>query len=269
MNNCIFISDEFKKVNTLYHFTTFEIFKKILDSGSFFMTPLGPNLNDKNEVSYLTNYSKGKVFISCFTASLNEKFWSHNDYAKSCESGVCIAFDVAKLLEVKIMSCSYEYLDYSDRMIFNYDKYENTSDYRIRNLVFDKVKYKKDPMEDYTFDSETFHFFENVSNINETELIKYCKGINNSGFVKTILDANGNDQSYENEYRILARILHKGSELKWQEENKKFPKEIFDRLLLDIKPLISSFVIIVKKQFTSLNEIEELAKNYNFKYEII
>jgi len=44
---------------------------------------------------------------------------------------------------------------------------------------------------------------------------------------------------------------------------------LFEKLLIDIKPLISSLVIIVKKEFRFLKELEELSKKYNLRHEVI
>jgi len=44
---------------------------------------------------------------------------------------------------------------------------------------------------------------------------------------------------------------------------------LFEKLLIDIKPLISSLVIKVKKEFRFLKELEELSKKYNLRYEVI
>ena len=269
MGNCKIVSEKFIENKKLYHFTTFENLRSIIENGTLYMSKLDSNLNDKNEITYIPEYSNGKIFITCFTATMNEKFWESEDYAKNSSVGVCICFDTNRLIEIKVMSSSRKYLDFADRMSPNYNSYENESDYRIRNLIFDKVIYVDDPKKEKIFDNQTYNFFHGCVNIDESDLRKYCETILNYGFKKTILDSEGQDQSYEDEYRILARILHKGSEVKWQNERKEFPRGMFDRLLIDIKFLIPTLEIIVKKDFSFFNELERLSNEYDFKYRII
>ena len=258
-----------ENISNLYHYTTFEALDSIIKTGCLYISPLDEKLNDKNEYKYLPEYDKGKIYISCFTSQMNDNFWHKEDYAKTTKKGVCIKFNVSELIKLQIKTFTGQTLELCDRSIFNYTTCSEESDFGYDIAMLKKVIYVDDPTKYPICDKKQFQFYNGCCNINNEELRTFCTTIPHFSYVKAKIDANGNDQSYEKEYRIIVRIRAKMSAIGWGLRNYEKPQKPFERLLLDIKPIKGLLEVFINKDFDYTEEMIKLSNDYGFKYIII
>lgn len=265
----------FDKQNKLYHFTSYETLKLILGNLKLRLSVIDECLNDPDEINYIPDVFKRKVYTVCFTDSAtNNYFW--NEYAKNKEDvnhtgsqvGVCIEINKSKLPDFnkfQLYSESGNRYMYEDEVHSNpnfnaldYNSYKNEDDWCIREAVGLKVVYKDNPYADCSYDDELVEFFKNIYPKDE------FKSINNPGFVKS------KDWHNERESRIRVLVHSKGPSVYFDEKHKfYYPKPNFRHMFLDISGWLKGITIIIKDEFLYKDQLKAICEKYGIEFKIL
>lgn len=257
----IFFDEETKRIDSLYHFTKFKNFKSIISNCCLYMTQINDNLNDKKEKEYVKGIEE--YYITCFTSEMNELFWNHKDYGENEKYAVCIKLNSKRLSELVFRYENGEEISNGPRE-FGYLYKNNYSDFRLHGVSIHKVIYKENPMDDLIIDEELYNNYKGCANLDREEIKKKCTRIKNRGYVKSVIDCNGNDQSYENEHRVITILTYKGARM-----IEPLPYHKITKILLDFSNIKNDVVAYVKKGFECKEEFVEICQKYGIKYEIV
>ena len=267
-SNYVSLTKQFEQIEKLYHYTTFETLKIILENKTFRLSAINETLNDPFEMEYLDYVWQGKVFVVCFTTSnRNEYFWKNYAYRNDSRNnqGVCIGINKKNINRFE----DYKVMDSNKKLFANYvgsnlsyNSYDKNEDWAIKQCIGGKVIYKDNPCDDFSFDEELANFFDGIFDKS------LFQRVNDSGFVKAkTYSINGIQHRWdvEDEYRIRVVVHSKGLSF----SNGKYHKPPFKYIYLDISNWIENITIYVRRRFSLINELDELSQKYGFKYEVI
>lgn len=256
---------DFENEDVLYHFTSFNALKSILHSKKFRLSSLSI-VNDPDEMIYLDNIWKKKVFIISFTNKIDDYFW--DNYVKSTKEGVCISIRNKNLDN---FTCYDEnnnkfksFIDNGNKSVVNHKSYDKNEDWEIYDISCLKVLYTDyiEEYRDYRYD--LIDIFSNCENLNKQELISEFSSIKAQGFIKS-----KKKWEQESEYRVRITVRPIGQEQYFVRTIKHTPTPPFDYIYVDISKIINQIKIFIKKDFMFLEELEKLCSCSGIYFEII
>lgn len=213
-------------------------------------------LNDITEKDILDNIWKDKIFIACFTNSMNDYFWEN--YAKGKKQGVCIEIDMEKFKYNKILSEKGIIL--GNKTDYSYDNENNEIEWIIYDISGLEVVYKDNPSLDYYYDENLICLYGGCVDINKDDFRYY----NNQGYSK-----KSDEWGQENEYRIRCAVRPKGQETYIKGTRILYHRPDFEFLFIDLSNQEDAFKIIINKEFELLDEIQSFCKSKGINLEII
>jgi len=248
----------FENEKVLYHFTSYEALISIISSKKFRLSNFS-SINDALEKKYLDSFWTNKVFFISFTNEITKYFW--NTYSRNSEEGVCISIENKNLIDLtcyddkNIKFKTVE--DIKNRTDNEYKSYCNNSDWVIYDISCLKVIYTDNPEDNRMFDYDLIDFYKECSNISQDEILKDFSSINGQGFIKE------NPWSKEKEYRIRITVRPIGREQYFEGVKKISPQPPFKYIFVDISNILNQIKIIVKDNFSKMDELIKLCENVN------
>lgn len=257
-------SQQFKDNNTLFHFTNYEVLKKIFSTKKLRLTKIESKiLNDQTEKAHVNLIWRGKIFIISFTNEIKQYFWKN--YCLSKKEGIAIKIKTKDLLEKENL-----FFDEQDVMLeeckngnAEHISYDKTSDWGIRMVDYLKVIYDN-PIDYKKWNYEMFEFYGGCLNIDKEELLSAASSNIAQGYIK-----DKTKWIYENEYRIRLAVRPKGVEQFFKNLTKVQPEFPSNYLYMDISRFIDQLSIVITNEFEHKFELMELCSRYNVKIEEI
>lgn len=250
---------DFYKEDFLYHFTSFEALKTILNSGKFRLSRIS-NLNDSKESKYINPFFDGKVFTFSLTKTIKEYFWDNYTQGFGKEGGI--------IIQIKNIRGWYESIVTKDGNAFqkvlksniDYKSYNQENDWGIYDISCLKVIYKDYPENDFDFDNETYEIYKDCKLFDNSEQYNRLININNQGYVKESI------WSEEDEYRIRIIMRPKGVEEILGIDRNVIPKFPSNFIYLDISNKFHLINILISKDFLYKDELNYICRKYGITY---
>ena len=204
----------------LYHYTSLEALDIILANRSLRLSSL-IKVNDPQENKRITSIWNKKVFVACFTNTLDNSDYFFANYGKVRITFLNkiehsdIFFD--STLKFKVIDF---HLDCKSESDLEYKSYSNDQDWCLFDVSFADVYYTNDL--DFHISSDGFE--------SNAGLIKQKSGIDNKGISR--------DWSVEKESRLRVAVRPIALEAVSEGNDFKYPKPPFDYLYISIKNLI-------------------------------
>jgi hypothetical protein len=246
----------FKEETNLYHYTTFDGLKKIINNKRFRLTRID-QISDPLEVKYLDRIWKERTYIGCFTNSNeNEQMWQH--YTEG-NTGVCINFGKVDISGLKFYdedNNEYEKINETD---YQYSSFNRTTDFRIKSVSGLKVIYVNNPEYLAIPNHDLISFFEGVQDVNDRD------GFYNhpfQGYVKESRLFN-----FEQEFRIRVALLPKGNGTKLTIRGQIFHAPPTKYIYMEVD--INTLKVFVKKENPFLEEITNFCNQSDLEIETL
>lgn len=211
--------DSAMKNKYIYHYTSKKALERILENNSLRLTRLDL-VNDPEENKRITSIWNKKVFVACFTTTLNNEEYFVNHYAKE---GVRIVFKTECIVKAQLFyddSCKNAISHFSKSNL-HHKSYKETSDWVI-------------------FDNSLLDIFytDDISQFNSSY------GESNAGVIKNKIgiDINGMSRNWEieNETRLRVALRPLGLENDYNHQKKTYeqPFPPFKYIYMDISKCI-------------------------------
>ena len=247
---------KFNQTKNLYHYTSFEVLKIILNTKKFRLTRID-EIGDKLEIKYIDRIWKDRTFIGCFTDSYNNDIVWKN-FSKN-SSGVCIDFGCIDVSQLRF----YDEGNYEFKKIiktdFEYTSYDNPNDFGIHSVSGLKVIYKCDPELLAEPNLELIDFFKGVNDVNDRD------GFNNHPFQGYIKEERLFDN--EKEFRIRVALIPKGKGTSLTTSGQIFHSPKIKYIFMGVD--LNQLKIYIKRENPYLEEINDLCHQYAIKVMII
>lgn len=242
----------FNQTKNLYHYTSFDVLKKIINTEKFRLTRID-EVSDKLEIKYINRIWKYRTYIGCFTDSFNNEFvWK--TFTKD-SSGICIDFssiDVSKLRFYDDNNHEFEKINNTD---FQYNFYERTNDFGIHSVSGLKVLYSCDPELLIEPNQELIDFFEGVNDVNDRD------GFYSHSFQGYIKEERLFDN--EKEFRIRVALIPKGMGTTLTTSGQVFHSPKIKHIFMALE--LNKLKIYIKRENPYTKEINDLCCQHSIK----
>jgi hypothetical protein len=250
------LMSKFNQTNNLYHYTSFDVLKIIINTKKFRLTRID-EIGDKLEVKYIDRIWKYRTFIGCFTDSYNNEIVWKN-FARN-SSGICIDFGcivVQKLRFYDARNYEFEKIIETD---FEYTSYDNPCDFGIRSVSGLKVIYEFNPELLAEPNQELIDFFEGVKDVNDRD------DFHNHPFQGFIKEARLFDN--EKEFRIRVALIPKGKGTSLTTNGQIFHSPSIKYIFMGVD--INQLKIYIKRENPYVEEINDLCHQHAIKVIVI
>jgi len=239
----------FNQTKNLYHYTSFEVLKIILDTKKFRLTRID-EIGDELEIKYIDRIWKDRTFIGCFTDSYNNETVWENFTVNS--SGVCIDFGCIDVSQLKFFDeRNYEFKKIIETD-FKYTLYDNPNDFGIHSVSGLKVIYRCNPELLAEPNQELIDFFSEVNDLNDRD------GFYSHPFQGYIKEERLFDN--EKEFRIRVTLIPKGKGTSLTTSGQIFYSPKIKHIFMGVE--INQLKIYIKRENPYLKEINDLCLKY-------
>ncbi len=238
--------EKFKTHPILYHYTSLEALRSILENQSFRLTCLA-NVNDKEENGRINSLWKSKVFVACFTHTLsneddffdnygNVRITLNNDFSE-----IDVFYD--QKLQEKVL---FYHKDITLRYDMNEEEYKLKENWCIFSVTGADIKYVKN-LQSY-MDADGYGM--------NPGLLKSQKGIDR--------DDKYRDWSAEQESRLRIAVRPTGIEAVFKKEAVFYPPPPFEHLYISVRNKIAKVELCKKSSVEDFEKFNRIMDIYSY-----